>query len=582
MKLATKLLEIAQNSQCEDPAEARRILTEASESQSSLVRALYDGQMVDENAFAKNLGEWLQLPTWETFIEALPAELRETVPARIALRHHLLPASFDEETGVLNLVTYDPFDLVARQVVSSQVDARIKWWLATRVLVLEGLRQGYGVGAETFDILLEGRDPDELEQDMQQETTSLDLDDDEASVIKFVNQIFREALELRATDIHIEPLEDDLRIRYRIDGVLHEVPVPDKIKLLQSSVIARLKIMAHLDIAERRLPQDGRIPLELAGQSIDVRVAVIPSVNGESVSLRLLGREQFNLEKLDLEPEAAAHIKDLLDTPNGIVLVTGPTGSGKSTTLYSLLSVLNTEERRIVTIEDPVEYKLPGVVQIAVRPEIDLTFARGLRSILRGDPNIIMIGEMRDFETAEIAIRGALTGHLVFSTLHTNDSVGGITRLLDMGVEPFLVASSVRAFLAQRLVRTLCQDCAAPGTYPESYLRSIGFPMDQVDKIRTPVGCPRCRGTGYTGRKAIYEICMIDDRMSELISDRSNPSQLKKAALEQGMIPLRRYGFRKVIQGVTTLEEVLRVTTVDQKDEDEELLPTPQPTVQHA
>jgi general secretion pathway protein E/type IV pilus assembly protein PilB len=568
MKLASKLLEIAQNSQCENAAEARRVLNEASEGQTSMIRALYDAQLVDENQFSQGLAEWLKLPVWDQFIESLSAEVRERVPAKIALKHHLLPAAFDEEQQVLDLITYDPFDLVSRQVISSHLDCRIRWHLATRVLVLEGLRQGYGVGAETFDLLLEGRDPEDLSQEMEQETTSLDLDDDEASVIKFVNQIFREALELRATDIHVEPLEDDLRIRYRIDGVLHEVPVPDKIKLLQSSVIARLKIMAHLDIAERRLPQDGRIPLELAGQSIDVRVAVIPSVNGESVSLRLLGREQFNLDKLDLEKEALEDIKELLDTPNGIVLVTGPTGSGKSTTLYSLLSVLNTEERRIVTIEDPVEYKLPGVVQIAVKPEIDLTFARGLRSILRGDPNVIMIGEMRDFETAEIAIRGALTGHLVFSTLHTNDSVGGITRLLDMGVEPFLVASSVRAFLAQRLVRTLCQDCKKPGHYPESYLKSIGFPMHEAGKIHTAVGCPKCRGSGYAGRAAIYEVCMINERMAELISDRANPTLLKKAAQEEGLIPLRRYGFRKIIQGRTTLEEVLRVTAVDQKEDE--------------
>jgi general secretion pathway protein E len=568
MNLISRLLDLAQEARCENLPEAKQVLDSAAAVQGSLIRALYDSQLVDENLFVAGLSNWLGLPQWTEWVEALSSDLRELVPARLALRFHLLPGRVDE-AGQLHVVTYDPFDLVARQVVAQQVRQPVVWCLATRVMVLEGLRQGYGVGAETFDLLLEGRDPEDLAADIEQETTSLDVDDDEASVIKFVNQIFREALELRATDIHLEPLEDDLRIRYRIDGVLHEVPVPDKIKLLQSSVIARLKIMAHLDIAERRLPQDGRINLELQGSPIDVRVAVIPSVTGESVSLRLLGREHFNLEKLGMEKEARQHVDELLAMPNGIILVTGPTGSGKSTSLYSLLSMLNTKERRIVTIEDPVEYKLPGVVQIAVKSEIDLTFARGLRAILRGDPNVIMIGEMRDYETAEIAIRGALTGHLVFSTLHTNDSVGGITRLIDMGVEPFLVASAVRAFIAQRLVRTLCNECKAPGHYPDAYLRSIGYPVGESAKIRTAVGCAKCRNSGYTGRRAIFEICRVTEKMQDLISRRESPNVLKAAAQEEGLVPLRRYGWRKVAAGETTIEEVLRVTTVDQQQMEE-------------
>ncbi len=628
MKLVPKLLEIARESDCEDLAEVERLLTEAAEARQPLIRVIYESALVDENKFVAGLSKWLGLPVWDSFVEQLPAHLREIVPARISLKHHLLPgykalkaedlthtenaedASDDDEapkpqtagpeaiipsrsseteahgapesdTGAeaehtfssaepMPLICYDPFDIVARQVVAQSVDTPVRWYLATRILVLEGLRQGYGVGAETFDMLLEGRDPEDMAAEIRQETTLLDQDDDEASVIKFVNQIFREALELRATDIHLEPLEDDLRIRYRIDGMLIEVPVPDKIKLLQSSVIARLKIMAHLDIAERRLPQDGRIPLQLQGQDIDVRVAVIPSVNGESVSLRLLTRQSYTLERLNMEKHVRANMNELLEQPNGIVLVTGPTGSGKSTTLYSLLSVLNTEERRIVTIEDPVEYKLSGIVQIAVKPEIDLTFARGLRRILRGDPNVFMVGEMRDFETAEIAIRGALTGHLVFSTLHTNDSVGGITRLIDMGVEPFLVASSVRAFLAQRLVRTLCHECKQPTEYPVHYLQSIGFPKGDGQTLYRPVGCTKCRQSGYTGRMAIYEVCMITERMQDLISASAPPSELKAAALADGMEPLRRYGWKKVLKGETTIEEVLRATTADQAQAEEE------------
>jgi type II secretory ATPase GspE/PulE/Tfp pilus assembly ATPase PilB-like protein len=308
--------------------------------------------------------------------------------------------------------------------------------MTSRTRLVETLKKTYGVGADTFEELLEGRE-DDLPGGVKEEVNVIDEDDSEASVMKFVNQILREGLQQGATDIHFEPLGHDLRIRYRIDGVLQEVPVPQLIKMLQDSLISRLKIMSGLDIAERRRPQDGRIALEIAGQPIDVRVATIPSVNGESVSLRLLGQQQFDFSGLGLDPENEKRIRKLISIPNGIVLVTGPTGSGKSTSLYTFLSAINSMERRIVTIEDPVEHKLNGVIQIAVKPEIDLTFATALRSILRGDPNIVMVGEMRDLETTEIAIRAALTGHLVFSTLHTNDAVGGITRLLDMGVEPF-------------------------------------------------------------------------------------------------------------------------------------------------
>ncbi|RYD29153.1 MAG: type II/IV secretion system protein, partial [Verrucomicrobiaceae bacterium] len=370
----------------------------------------------------------------------------------------------------------------------------------------------------------------------------------------------------RATDIHIEPLESDVRIRYRVDGALNEVAVPPNVRLLQNSLVSRLKIMAHLDIAERRLPQDGRINLELGGSRYDVRVATIPSVNGESVSLRLLGRERMDLGALGLSTHLEAQVRGLLAMPNGIILVTGPTGSGKSSTLYTFLRELNTKDRRIVTIEDPVENKLDGVVQIAVKPEINLTFSAGLRSILRGDPNVIMVGEMRDLETTEIAIRGALTGHLVFSTLHTNDAVGGISRLVDMGIEPFLIASSVRAFLAQRLVRRLCPHCRRPAAehqHHDNYLSSIGFPLDQKHLIFSAAGCRECRGTGYRGRMAIVEICTINSAMQELIADRAPVSALRAKARSEGMIPMRDYGWLKVISGETTIEEVIAVTAAD-------------------
>jgi general secretion pathway protein E/type IV pilus assembly protein PilB len=337
---------------------------------------------------------------------------------------------------------------------------------------------------------------------------------------------------------------------------------------LQSAIISRLKVMAHMDIAERRLPQDGRINLQSHDQNIDVRVSTIPTVNGESISLRLLSRDQesaFGFERLDLSEKQQRTIHWLLAQPNGIVLVTGPTGSGKSTSLYCFLSSINSVQRRIITIEEPVEYRLPGVSQIDVKPEIDLTFAKGLRHILRQDPNVVMVGEIRDVETADIAIRAAMTGHLVFSTLHTNDAVGGITRLLDMDVEPFLLASVVKAFLAQRLVRTICPDCAQTVDYPADYLAEIAFPVDELGTShKRGAGCDSCRHTGYQGRCAIYEVCVITEPMRKLIMQKRDGGELKQAAIAEGMETLRHDGWRRVGEGRTTIEEVVRVTQTDE------------------
>jgi general secretion pathway protein E/type IV pilus assembly protein PilB len=502
------------------------------------------------------------LPVWEGEIPPIPAPLREKFPARIALRHRLLPVT-PAEGEPLPVLCFDPFDHLARQALAGFWGGETRWMVAPRRAVLDGLRGGYGVGAETFDEILEAGGEFASANDLEQETTILDENDSEASVIKFVNQIIREALQERATDIHIEPLEDDLQVRYRIDGVLRNIPVPPRIKLFQASLISRIKIMAHLDIAERRLPQDGRINLEFEGRPIDVRIATIPSVTGESISLRLLGQQRFDFSQMGLSPVHEASVRSLLALPNGIVLITGPTGSGKSTTLYTFLASLNTKDRRIVTIEDPVENKIPGVVQIAVKPEINLTFAAGLRSILRGDPNVVMVGEMRDVETTEIAIRAALTGHLVFSTLHTNDAIGGITRLVDMGIEPFLVGSSVRAFIAQRLVRVLCPWCCEPGKYSEQYLKEIGIPPEKAATAYRAVGCDRCRQTGYQGRRAIFEICLVTPQLQEMITRKESNAALKEMARSQGMKNLRDDGWDKVAEGTTTIEEVVRVTVVD-------------------
>ena len=558
VNLIEDLTGLAKDSGCVEVEKCREILQRAAFAQRSLVGALLDAQLVREADFLKSLAATLDLPWREESDVQTIENVREKFPARLALGQTVLPEAV-VEGGEMRLLTFDPFDHGGWQAVVQHWPGAVRLVLTTRRRLIETLKTTYGVGADTFEELIEGRENDA--GGIQEEVNVVDEEDSEASVMKFVNQILREALNQGATDIHFEPLGQDLRIRYRIDGVLHETPVPPRIKVLQDSVISRLKIMAGLDIAERRLPQDGRIALEHTGQAIDVRVATIPCVYGENVSLRLLGQEQFDFARLGLDAAAEKRIRNLISIPNGIILVTGPTGCGKSTSLYTFLSSLNVKERRIVTIEDPVEHKLDGVIQIAVKPEINLTFATALRSILRGDPNVIMVGEMRDHETAEIAIRAALTGHLVFSTLHTNDAVGGITRLLDMNVEPFLVGSSVRAFIAQRLVRRLCKHCSQPAHFRPEELTEIGFPLGFANLVRRPVGCEHCRNSGYAGRTALFEIVRMSSRLQEAIQRRGSGPELRELAMREGMVPLRKDGWQKVADGVTSIEEVLRVTS---------------------
>ena len=580
--LGELLVSVASKVGCKDPESMHAALVRTAFSQQSPVGAVLSTGSVPENDFLKELANELGME-WREETEVVPLEnVRSAFPARLALGFQMLPEeprkvtssggldekieeelteSMDEKAKEMSVLIWDPFDHAAWQAVSHHHPGPVRLVMTTRRRLIEAVKSAYGVGAETFEELLEGRDEEVVVE--KEEVNVLDDEDPEASVMKFVNQILREGLHQGATDIHFEPLGHDLRIRYRIDGVLHEASVPPQIRVLQDSVISRLKIMASLDIAERRLPQDGRIALEDKGRAIDVRVATIPCVHGENVSLRLLGQEHFDFARLGLEPAIEKKIRTLISMPNGIVLVTGPTGCGKSTSLYTFLSSLNVKERRIVTIEDPVEHKIDGVIQIAVKPEIDLTFANALRSILRGDPNVIMVGEMRDVETVDIAIRAALTGHLVFSTLHTNDAVGGITRLLDMGVEPFLVGSSVRAFLAQRLVRKLCPKCSKPTEMTHDELTRIGFPLEMAAGLRQPVGCQHCRGSGYSGRIAIMEICLMTPTLQELIQRRATGSDLAEQALADGMVTLRKDGWRKASLGQTSLEEVLRVTASD-------------------
>ncbi len=561
------LIDPARRTGCDDLPALEEVLEGALQRQRSPIGDLLDAGVVDEERYLKELAhdlglDWLQsIPQPE-----LPLPLREACGPQVALRHRLLPVEITGQEGAqrLTLATFDPFNLVARQAAAQELDLPIDWVMASRKRLHEALRRLYGVGADTFEQILEGRDFDyDAIEAGEDEANIIDDDDEEASVVKFVNQIIREALDQRATDIHVEPLATNLRIRYRIDGMLTEVTVPENIKALQSSVIARLKIMARLDIAERRIPQDGRINLQFEGQTIDVRVATVPTVEGESVSLRLLNQEKFNLDKLKLEPFVKNKIEKLLAMSNGIVLITGPTGSGKSTSLYSFLSEVNHPDLRIVTVEDPVENKLPGVMQIAVKNDIGLTFANALRSILRADPNIVMVGEVRDLETAEIAIRASLTGHLVFSTLHTNDALGGISRLVDMGVEAFLVSAAVRAFLAQRLVRRLCPSCKQPRELSELDRRDLGIPADLTGQAYDAVGCDRCRGTGFSGRLAIYEVVLLTDAMQELVAHGAPISKMREQAFRDGYVPMRQYGWHKALQGETTIEEVISVTTTE-------------------
>ena len=489
-------------------------------------------------------------------------EAQKKISTKVAFQYVVFPTRVEE--GVLQVAVSDPFEASMLSAVQFEAQIPVEFALASRSEVEKALKRYYGVGAETLDGMAED-EPIDLDVTGDREITESDQD---ASVIKFVNQIIWEAFKDRATDIHFEPAEDELRIRYRIDGILHQTPMPPQLKRFQAAIISRIKVMSGMNISEKRLPQDGRINVRIKGEELDIRVSTVPTVWGESVSLRLLTRGKIflTLEKLGYAPADEAALRELIVKPHGIVLVTGPTGSGKSTSLYAFLSTINSVHKRIITIEEPVEYELKGINQIAVRSEIGLTFAVGLRHILRQDPNVVMVGEIRDQETAEIAIRAALTGHLVFSTLHTNDAPSAFTRLIDMGIEPFLVASSVEAVLAQRLVRTICKHCKVEQTVDPAYLRRMGFPEAEIGTARfwKGAGCEHCRELGYQGRMGIYELLVVSESVRPLIMNRSPATTIAQRAMEAGMRTLRTDGWNKVRSGVTTIEEVLRVTQTEE------------------
>ncbi len=489
-------------------------------------------------------------------------QLLSLFPARVLLKHELLPLA--RVNSHVNVATARLFATEGIDILRSLTGLKLEPVLAPTEAIQRELKKRLGVGADTLGKLEEEGALTVIDEARDED---VDLDDaaQDASIIRFVNQILAEAISLRATDIHIEPFEEELRIRYRIDGVLQEVPVPAQIKRFQPAIVSRVKILSRLDIAEKRLPQDGRIKISVGEHEVDVRVSLIPMIHGEAVVLRLLQQDNTlrGMDTLMMAPREERLMRGMLQIPHGIILVTGPTGSGKTTTLYTCLGEINDLERKIITVEDPVEYKIRGINQIQVNEKSGLTFARGLRSILRHDPDVVLIGEIRDTETAQIAVQASLTGHLVFSTLHTNDAPGALTRLMDMEVEPYLVASALEGVLAQRLVRVLCTACRIHDDRPatQAIKNQIGVAAGHV--IWRSVGCEACRQTGYHGRRAIFEMMGMNDEIRSMIMSSRSAGEIRMAAVRDGMRSLAEDGWRIVAEGQTTVDEVLRVTRAD-------------------
>ena len=524
---------------------------------------LIQQKVISELDLLKALSIQFDLP----FLSDLPTkdlntDFTETVPIQFLKKYKMVPVVTSKEISIAvnDPLSFQPLDDL-RLIMGWD---GVKIVLAPYPAILSAINFAYDMRQDSAEQVI---------QDMHEEDSDLilseieeigDLLDDtsDAPIIKLVNLVLSQAVKSRASDIHIEPFQNKLKVRHRVDGILYDMLTPPK--HIQSTLISRIKIMAKLNIAEKRLPQDGRIEIRIADKNVDIRVSTLPTAFGERVVLRLLDKSSvlLKLSDLGMPQDRFKLINNLIRMPHGIMLVTGPTGSGKTTTLYAALTMINNPDINIITIEDPIEYQIEGIGQIHVNPKIGLTFASGLRSIVRQDPDVILVGEIRDLETAEIAIQSALTGHLVFSTLHTNDSASAVTRLIDMGIEPFLVSSSVVAILAQRLVRVICSNCRVPYTPDEESLEKIGITPEMLAgrKIYQGKGCPFCLNTGYKGRAGIFELMMLDDTIKNLLLKTSDANAIKKKAIEQGMITLRRDGAQKVLDGTTTIEEVFRVT----------------------
>ncbi len=516
-----------------------------------------------ESDLLKALSIQLGLPFYTSLpLEDFSTEFTEEVPIQFLKKYKMAPVLTDKESfiAVNDPLLFQPLDDLRLILGFSSTNVVI----ASRSSILSAINFAYDMRRDSAEQVIEGmheEDTDQLFSEIRETDDLLD-DTSDAPIIKLVNLMFSQAVKDGASDIHIEPLQKRLNIRSRVDGILYNMLSPPK--HIQSALISRIKIMADMNIAEKRLPQDGRIEIKIANKSIDIRASTIPTAFGERVVLRLLDKSNvlLRLRDIGMSEDRLVEFNKLIKSAYGILLVTGPTGSGKTTTLYGALSIINDTDINIITIEDPVEYQIEGIGQIQVNPKIDLTFARGLRSIVRQDPDVILVGEIRDLETAEIAIQSALTGHLVFSTLHTNDAASAITRLTDMGIEPFLVTSSVIGILAQRLVRVICNNCKQEYTPDEESLLSVGITPEMADgkKIYRGTGCPACLNTGYKGRIGVFELMHLDDTIKNLILKTSDSNAIKRMAVEQGMITLRHDGAQKVFDGITTIEEVFRVT----------------------
>jgi len=525
-------------------------------------RILVQMGFVDERRMLEILGEQLSIPTVDLTKIEIDDELLRQVPTKIVHRRKLVPIGRNGDT--IRVATSDPFDIYALDELRMMTGLKVEQVLAPQSEINEVIKRYYGIGGETVGEMLqeteEKSDEVELVSDSVDENGDLIEMAQEASVVKLVNEILLEAVQERATDVHIEPFEHELRIRYRIDGVLHNTHVPPEIRRFQAAIISRIKILAGMNIAEKRLPQDGSFKIRCQNREIDIRVSVIPMRFGEGVVMRLLDKQSLLLSLTDLgmDEDTFEAFKRLIQLPHGIILVTGPTGSGKTTTLYAALNTIVSPDIKVLTIEQPVEYNLPGVNQVEVVPKIGLTFAHGLRSFLRHDPDVIMVGEIRDKETAEVAVQASLTGHLVFSTLHTNDAASASTRLLDMGVEPYLVSSSVEGVMAQRLVRVICEHCKEPyQPDPRTLPPDFNYQGETLYRGR---GCRYCRNTGYSGRSGIFELLTMNEEIRELIMERASAGRIVEAGKRHGLVLLREDGWRKVRAGITTPEEVIRAT----------------------
>ena len=521
-----------------------------------------------EEAIMNVLSKQLNCPYVQIKDIAVAPDVIDKIPAKFVSHYKMMPIKI--ENNILTCAVTDPLNVQVLDDIKLLLGFEVKAVLAGEKDILDSIHKYYGVGAETLEKMISEKHYDDVKVTDLEKVEDLDSLTEEASVIKFLNQILLKAVEERATDIHIEPFEDELKVRFRIDGILYPTAIPATIKYFHSVIVSRIKIMSGLNIAERRLPQDGRMKVKVQDHELDMRISIVPTVFGESAQIRILSQQSLlDLEKLGLQKKDLEIIESVIHLPHGIIFVTGPTGSGKTTTLYASLKKINSAEIKIITIEDPVEYQLPGISQIQTVPKIGFTFAQGLRSVLRHDPDILMVGEVRDYETAEIAIRSALTGHLVFSTLHTNDAAGAITRLLDMGIEPFLVSSSLECIVAQRLVRLICNKCKRKIKPDEKIIKELGLKYDysKIDLFEGK-GCESCKFTGYKGRTGIYEILRMDEEIREMIIARASSQEIKRKAVQHGMKTLVEDGWQKAVKGLTTISEVIRVTQKEVLTED--------------